>query len=355
MTGPEGKGCRAAPGRRMSRRSLKVRPDERRWESRSPWKHAMVASATAARQRCGHPARGRRRSSWRRRRCITVASVIGREGSRVAARRSPRLASRRPPRFKARVGSPALGLARSGGRRARRLTPRTPRRGPIGATAGRDRPGQVVIRRPPTPWHEALRRARRGARRVRSGARRFRAAPRCVPGSQTGGASGGAHPDLRRSKSCRLSGKGEEGMKGGRMDPVVRYLALGDSYTIGEKVAPEDRWPAQLAALLRQDGLAVADPVIIARPGWTTDDLLAGIERVASSGRFDLVSLLIGVNDQYRGGDVEEYRARFRALLERAVSFAGGDAGRVLVVSIPDWGTTPFARGRDRARIAFEI
>ncbi len=144
-------------------------------------------------------------------------------------------------------------------------------------------------------------------------------------------------------------------MKGGRMDPVVRYLALGDSYTIGEKVAPEDRWPAQLAALLRQDGLAVADPVIIARPGWTTDDLLAGIERVASSGRFDLVSLLIGVNDQYRGGDVEEYRARFRALLERAVSFAGGDAGRVLVVSIPDWGTTPFARGRDRARIAFEI
>src|SRR3989442_13311786 len=116
---------------------------------------------------------------------------------------------------------------------------------------------------------------------------------------------------------------------------VVRFLALGDSYTIGEMVGPEERWPAQLAALLRQGGLDVADPEIIARTGWTTDDLMAGIERAAPEGRIDLVTLLIGVNDQYRGRDVEEYRARFRVLLARSVSFAGGEAGQVIDVSIP--------------------
>ncbi len=137
--------------------------------------------------------------------------------------------------------------------------------------------------------------------------------------------------------------------------PLVRYLALGDSYTIGEKVAPEERWPAQLASLLRARGLAVADPEIVAQTGWTTGELMAGIEKAAPKGRFDLVSLLIGVNDQYRGRDAEEYRARFDALLLRSVSFAGGDAGRVVVVSIPDWGATPFARGCDRTEIASEI
>ena len=136
---------------------------------------------------------------------------------------------------------------------------------------------------------------------------------------------------------------------------IVRYLALGDSYTIGERVEPRERWPAQLASLLRHEGLAALEPEIIARTGWTTDELMADIERAAPEGRFDLVSLLIGVNDQYRGRDAEEYRAPFRALLERAVAFAGGEAGRVVVVSIPDWGATPFARGRDRARIAAEI
>jgi len=136
---------------------------------------------------------------------------------------------------------------------------------------------------------------------------------------------------------------------------IVRYLALGDSYTIGERVEPGERWPAQLASLLRQEGFAVLEPEIIARTGWTTDELMADIERSAPEGRFDLVSLLVGVNDQYRGRDAEEYRKPFRALLERAVAFAGGEAGRVVVVSIPDWGATPFARGRDRARIAAEI
>ena len=136
---------------------------------------------------------------------------------------------------------------------------------------------------------------------------------------------------------------------------TLRVLALGDSYTIGEGVAPAERWPVQLAALLRADGLSVGEPTIVARTGWTTDELAAGIDRAGPKGPYYLVSLLIGVNNQYRGRDSEGYRNEFAALLERAVGFAGGDAGRVLVVSIPDWGATPFAAGQDRARIASEI
>ncbi|PYT12807.1 MAG: lysophospholipase [Acidobacteria bacterium] len=135
----------------------------------------------------------------------------------------------------------------------------------------------------------------------------------------------------------------------------MRYLALGDSYTCGEQVSAGESWPVQLAALLRRHGAAVADPQIVARTGWTTSELSAGLDQAAPSGRFDLVSLLIGVNDQYRSGEVEAYRLGFRALLRRAVSYAGGDPGRVVVLSIPDWGATPFAEGRDRAKIAAEI
>ena len=135
----------------------------------------------------------------------------------------------------------------------------------------------------------------------------------------------------------------------------MRYLALGDSCTIGESVGAEERWPVQLAVLLRGRGVAVGDPEIVARTGWATDELMAGIDRAAPAGPFDLVSLLIGVNNQYRGRDAGEYRDQFRVLLERAVSFAGEEAARVIVLSIPDWGTTPFAEGRDRERIAAEI
>ncbi len=135
----------------------------------------------------------------------------------------------------------------------------------------------------------------------------------------------------------------------------MRYLALGDSYTIGESVEAEERWPVRLAVLLRGRGVAVGEPEIVAQTGWTTNELLAGIDRAAPAGPFDLVSLLIGVNNQYRGRDPGEYRDQFRALLERAVSFAGEEAARVIVLSIPDWGTTPFAEGRDRDRIATEI
>ena len=135
----------------------------------------------------------------------------------------------------------------------------------------------------------------------------------------------------------------------------IRMLALGDSYTIGEGVAIDDRWPMQLAAMLRARGLSVATPTIVARTGWTTDELSAGIDDARLKGTFDLVTLLIGVNNQYRGRSADEYRVQFRALLARAVGFAGGRASHVIVVSIPDWGATPFADGRDGARIALDI
>ena len=135
----------------------------------------------------------------------------------------------------------------------------------------------------------------------------------------------------------------------------VRILALGDSYTIGEAVAESERWPEQLAAAMRARGMTVARPTIVARTGWTTDELSAGIDAAKPAGPFDLVTLLIGVNNQYRGRDVEEFRGQLRVLLQHAVAFAGGRASHVIVVAIPDWGVTPFAEGRDRAKIAREI
>ncbi|MDR7191833.1 SGNH/GDSL hydrolase family protein [Luteimonas terrae] len=136
-----------------------------------------------------------------------------------------------------------------------------------------------------------------------------------------------------------------------------RYLALGDSYTIGEGIGAEDRWPVQLADALRSEGTALDAPEIIATTGWTTDELDAAIDAAAPVGPFDLVSLLIGVNDQYRGRDVSEYTPAFEALLQRAIGFAGGDAARVFVLAIPDWGVTPFGAhsGRDVAAIAREL
>ncbi len=134
-----------------------------------------------------------------------------------------------------------------------------------------------------------------------------------------------------------------------------RFLALGDSYTIGESVRPDERWPAQLAVRLRQEGLDLAEPELVATTGWTTDELWRGIDEANPRGPFELVSLLIGVNNQFRGRDEREYREEFVKLLKRAIAFAGGDPARVLVLSIPDWGITPFAATRDRAEIARAI
>ncbi|MCB0700689.1 MAG: SGNH/GDSL hydrolase family protein [Chitinophagales bacterium] len=136
---------------------------------------------------------------------------------------------------------------------------------------------------------------------------------------------------------------------------MYTYLALGDSYTIGEQVPSEQNFPHQTVELLREQGLEVAAPKIIAVTGWTTDELATAIERENVTGVFSFVTLLIGVNNQYRGRSVENFRKEFTELLEDAIDFAQGKPEHVFVLSIPDWGVTPFAEGRDRPKIAEEI
>ena len=136
-----------------------------------------------------------------------------------------------------------------------------------------------------------------------------------------------------------------------------RYLALGDSYTIGEGVAVEARWPNRLARALAEDGIDLASPEIIATTGWSTDELKSGIAEAAPQPPYALASLLIGVNNQYRGRDADNYAKEFAELLAFAIDMSDSRPGRVLVVSIPDWGVTTFAatEGRDLQRIAREI
>ncbi len=135
----------------------------------------------------------------------------------------------------------------------------------------------------------------------------------------------------------------------------LRFLALGDSYTIGESVEERERWPVQLADRLRREGVDVAEPQIVATTGWTTDELAQGIKESGVEGDFDIVSLLIGVNNQYRGYDFAQYEREFAELLQQAIDFAGGDTGRVFVVSIPDYGVTPFGQSGNPEKIAEEI
>lgn len=135
----------------------------------------------------------------------------------------------------------------------------------------------------------------------------------------------------------------------------LTYLALGDSYTIGESVPESDRWSKQLADLLTKDGVAIASPDIIARTGWTTAELSQAIVASKNQTEYDLVSLLIGVNNQYRGQSIERFRTEFRELLNTATRFAKNRPQRVFVLSIPDWGVTPFGAGANRERIAQEI
>lgn len=159
---------------------------------------------------------------------------------------------------------------------------------------------------------------------------------------------------------------------------MYSYLALGDSYTIGEQVLPEKNFPNQTTALLFKTavgadsrrrsetqtpsavenpggGFIVAKPDIIAVTGWTTDELDAGINAAGILKQYDIVSLLIGVNNQYRGRAVSNFKIEFEHLLQRAIQFAGNKPQHVFVLSIPDWGVTPFAEGRDRKQIAAEI
>jgi len=137
------------------------------------------------------------------------------------------------------------------------------------------------------------------------------------------------------------------------------YLALGDSYTIGESLLLTDNFPNQVANMMNNEGIPFEMPRIVAQTGWTTDELETGIAAAQKNElllpSYEFVSLLIGVNNQYRGRSVEEYKSEFEALLKKAIHFASGKADRVVVLSIPDWGITPYANGRDRGQIAQEI
>jgi lysophospholipase L1-like esterase len=138
------------------------------------------------------------------------------------------------------------------------------------------------------------------------------------------------------------------------MNPAT-FLALGDSYTIGEGVDADERWPAQLTRRLGALGIAVAAPHVVARTGWTTDELARAMDATTFAAPYDLVTLLIGVNNQYRDRPLDNYLAEFTDLLARACVLSRNGARGVVVVSIPDWGVTRFAHDRDAKAIALAI
>lgn len=133
------------------------------------------------------------------------------------------------------------------------------------------------------------------------------------------------------------------------------YLALGDSYTIGQSVSADEPFPVQTTALLNAQGLHLKPPQIIARTGWTTGDLLSSLSAANLSNNYDVVTLLIGVNNQYQGRSQAEYRTQFTELLNKAIFYAADRKNRVFVLSIPDYSVTPYAQGSDTAKIAREI
>ena len=134
----------------------------------------------------------------------------------------------------------------------------------------------------------------------------------------------------------------------------VSYLALGDSYTIGESVSADERYPSQVKKLLVENEKVVCEePTVIAKTGWTTANLLQAMGQPARN--YDIVSLLIGVNNQFQGRSEAEYAEQFELLLQRCIRLTGNRPGRVIVLSIPDYSVTPFGRMGDTASIAAEI
>ncbi|MFN8321803.1 MAG: SGNH/GDSL hydrolase family protein [Chitinophagales bacterium] len=138
---------------------------------------------------------------------------------------------------------------------------------------------------------------------------------------------------------------------------LYTLLCLGDSYTIGEAVSESERFPTQAVALLKNERIDFEEPLIIAKTGWTTDELSFAIAQENLTKQFDFVTLLIGVNNQYRGRDTANYRQEFRNLLNTALRYTNGQSSRVFVFSIPDWGVTPFAKSdkRGEKKIGEEI
>jgi lysophospholipase L1-like esterase len=137
----------------------------------------------------------------------------------------------------------------------------------------------------------------------------------------------------------------------------LTYLALGDSYTKGEAVTQAESYPFQLAADLRAKNYVVATPKVIATTGWTSSDLIRGVKASGVTGTYSFVTLLIGVNNQYRAQSKVTYRTEFKQLLQTAITFAGGKKSHVFVLSIPDWGLTPYGKksGRNQEAISADI
>ena len=136
---------------------------------------------------------------------------------------------------------------------------------------------------------------------------------------------------------------------------VYTYLALGDSYTIGEGALLTDSFPYQVVRLLRKKDYDFNAPEIIAKTGWTTDELQHAIEHATLLSKYDFVTLLIGVNNQYRGRDAIEYKEQFEELLKKAIDLANGKKDRVIIISIPDYSVTPHAQSMDVEKVAKEI
>lgn len=137
------------------------------------------------------------------------------------------------------------------------------------------------------------------------------------------------------------------GTESNMQNSSLSYLALGDSYTIGESVAEDQRWPVQLATKMKENGVNVRKPKIVATTGWRTDQLKEAIESSSLGSTYDMVSLLIGVNNQYQGRSVESFAPEFEELLQIAISKAGGEKDHVFVLSIPDYGKTPFGSAKE--------
>jgi len=138
-------------------------------------------------------------------------------------------------------------------------------------------------------------------------------------------------------------------------DSLKTFLALGDSYTIGQSINATERFPDQTARLLSTNGITMAQPKYIAMTGWTTDNLAGAINLQMPAGNYDVVTLLIGVNDQYQRHDTAGYRERFTNLLKTGISLAGNRPSHVFVLSIPDYSVTPFANNTDTAFIRMQI
>lgn len=136
---------------------------------------------------------------------------------------------------------------------------------------------------------------------------------------------------------------------------IFSFLALGDSYTIGEAVPLHESFPYQTVQLLRKANLHFHAPEIVAQTGWTTFELAEQILHTKLNEHYDFVTLLIGVNNQYRELSINDYANEFEFLLKKAIHFAGEKKENVVVLSIPDWGVTPFAKKRDSKKIATEI